>query len=181
MTSYSGIVWDGVLHVRGAKILKVVSLRFDSPRSQILEQSEGHVRWRAWGCGYPMALVLDLEDAADAVFDVAVDTQTITGPAYGGHGTYHPRRISLAPAESGRLHASLRELRAGRPAQLDLGVLDRKLEISLVSDSPSSSAECVFTDESPVAGLNPYWMRVVQSDLEMGWTSPVFVDYCPGD
>ena len=25
--------------------------------------------------------------------------------------------------------------------------------------------------------FNPYWVRVVQADMNMGWTSPVFVDF----
>ena len=179
MTSYSGIVWDGALRVRGARITNISTLRFDSPRSHIVDRTDSTVRWHAWGCGYPMGLVMDVDNATNAELSLSLGMQTITGPAYGGHGSQPPRRISFAPAENVTQSVSLSDLRSNGPCELDLGVLDRRLEISLAHDSDSSTAEFCFTDESPQPGVNAYWIRVVQSDLETGWTSPVFVDYCP--
>ncbi len=179
MTSYSGVVWDGHLRVKHARITKVETIRFDSPRSHIVEQTEESVRWTAWGCGYPMALVLELDDPAHAVFEISLGTQTITGPAYGGHGSHAPRRISLAPAENILMNVRVGELGAHGPAKVDIGVIDRSLEVCLDADVRSSTADFQFTDDAPNPGVNPYWVRVVQSDLETGWTSPVFVDYCP--
>jgi len=179
MTSYSGVVWDGLLRVRGAGITAIESIRFDSPRSHIVEQSPQTVRWQAWGCGYPMALVLDIDDPAEAVLEISVGTRLITGPGYGGHGSDAPRRISFAPAENGTLSVRMSDLLSGGPRELDLGILERQLQVKLVSTPGPLTTELSFTDSSPQPGMNPYWMRVVQSDLETGWTSPVFVDYCP--
>ncbi len=179
MTSYSGVVWDGRLCVAGAWISSVETIRFDSPRSHIIERTQDTVRWTAWGCGYPMALVVELDDLSDAVLDISLGTQTITGPAYGGHGSRAPRRISLAPAENVSISVRVAELAKRVSSKLDVGVLERSLEIGLENRAGPTTAEFRFTDDAPIPGFNPYWIRVVQSDLEMGWTSPVFVDYCP--
>jgi hypothetical protein len=39
------------------------------------------------------------------------------------------------------------------------------------------TAEVTFVDPAPVPGINPYGVRIVQSDMEMAWTSPVFGEY----
>ena len=177
-TSYSGVVWDGSLAFRGAKISGVETLRFDSPRSQVTQGSETSLRWHAWGCGYPMGLLIELDRAADAQLQLAVRSQAITGPGYGGHGEKGPRRISFAPAEAATCHVSLRELQSG-PWEMHLGVLERTLTVSLAPKATSTIAGFRFTDDSPHPGINPYWVRVTQSDMEMAWSSPVFVDYAP--
>ena len=100
MTRYSGIVWDGRLTLRGARVCSVETLRFDSPRSHITEQTDRQVRWHAWGCGYPMGLELEVDAEEDVEIQVAVNTHKISGPGFGGHGSGGPRRISLAQAEN---------------------------------------------------------------------------------
>ena len=59
-----------------------------------------------------------------------------------------------------------------------LGTLDRRLTLSLAA-APGGDRWAAFTfaDPSPRPGTNAYWVRVVQADMEMAWTSPVFVDY----
>ena len=179
MTSYSGIVWDGRMTLSGARICGVKTLRFDSPRSHVTEQTDHQVRWHAWGCGYPMGLELELDAAAGGEFQIAVNTRKISGPGFGGHGSRGPRRISLAQAENAVLSVSHAELVDSGSVGIDLGVIDRRLDISVASPANSSTAEFEFVDDAPAPGVNPYWVRVVQTDLETGWTSPVFVDYCP--
>ena len=41
----------------------------------------------------------------------------------------------------------------------------------------SSTHETVYTDRQPVIGENRYYLRVEQTDGNMGWTSPVWVTY----
>ncbi len=182
MSSYSGIVWDGTATVEGASIHSVDSLRFDSPRSffSVLDdelQKESRVKWHAWGCGYPMGIVLGLNGGDDAQLRIGVASQTITGPMYGGHGEAGPpRRISFAPADRVSLSVSLRDLRRS-PLDLPLGVLDRRLIVSL-DNRPGPETVCFeFTDAGVEAGVNPYWVRVRQADQEMAWSTPLFVDF----
>ena len=178
-TSYSGIIWDGTLNVTDGKILAAETVRFDSPRSHIVEQSESSVTWHAWGCGYTMGLILDLEATDETSLQIAVGNQAITSPMYGEHGSVTPpRRISFAPADRFAFHVRVGDLAEG-PQELPLGVLDRNITASLANEPSPNLANFQFTDESPEPGINPYWIRVVQSDMEIGWSSPLFVDYSP--
>jgi len=176
MTSYSGIVWDGLLRVAGGRIANVETVRFDSPRSHVFDVTEDSLRWKAWGCGYPMGLLLDIDGGPDARVEVSASSEALAGVEYGGHGEWPPRRMSLAPAGGARLNARLGDLADG-PRELPMGMLNQKVTMSLASEPGPESVEFSFTDRSPKPGINPYWVRVVQSDMEMGWTSPVFVDF----
>ena len=182
MSSYSGIVWDGKITAESATIHAAESLRFDSPRSHFElidgeDEAGPRVKWHAWGCGYPMALLLDVDGNDDSRLHIALASQAITGPMYGRHGeTGPPRRISFAPADSVTLDVRLRDLQDG-PVELPLGILDRRLAVSLANQSGSRSASFEFIDDEPQPGVNPYWIRVVQADLEMAWSSPIFVDF----
>ena len=175
-TSYSGIVWDGTIRVHGGRIADTGTLRFDSPRSHLVETTESLVRFHAWGCGYRMGVELDIEGDESTRVEVSVATQAITGPAYGGFGSSQPRRISLAPAERATLVGRLGEL-AETTRTIDLGVRDRQLDLGLAPVHGDCEAHCTFRDERPRAGINPYWVRVVQVDQEMAWTSPIWVDW----
>jgi hypothetical protein len=68
-------------------------------------------------------------------------------------------------------------LSADNPERLAIGVLDRTLEASLDYDDAPTQVAFEVTDKAPQPGVNPYWLRVEQTDGEMGWTSPIFVDY----
>jgi hypothetical protein len=181
MSSYSGIVWDGSVEADGASIVSVAALRFDSPRSYYrLEPSPtGEARrltWHAWGCGYPMGVVLAM-NADDGQLRIAVGSQAITGPMYGGHGeSGPPRRISFAPAERLAFDVGLADLRQ-QPVEIPLGVLDRRIAVALDNQPGPDTCDFEFTDDAAEPGVNRYWIRVVQSDQEMAWSSPLFIDF----
>ncbi|MGH2353166.1 MAG: hypothetical protein ACRDJN_16285, partial [Chloroflexota bacterium] len=81
-----------------------------------------------------------------------------------------------APAERLAFAVDRGEL-AGGPQTVEIGELGRRLTISLAPEPGGArTAEFTFTDELPLPGINAYWVRVVQTDMEMAWTSPVFVD-----
>jgi len=39
--------------------------------------------------------------------------------------------------------------------------------------------QAAFTDDKPVSGENRYYIRIIQKDGNMGWTSPVWVTFKP--
>jgi hypothetical protein len=86
--------------------------------------------------------------------------------------------MSFAPADRVRFETTRRDLAEGARI-LDLGILGRKVTVQLVPESGPEQVEFNFQDSSPEPGINPYWLKVVQSDMEMAWSSPVFVDYAP--
>ena len=149
-------------------------IRFDSPRSHVYTLSEKGLRWHSVSCGYRSGLLLDVD--GDAEFTIGVDMSLITMAAYGGFGDESPKRVSYGPRDSLRLTVSMADLATG-PKVLDIGPLNRKLTVELAPESTVREAEFSVTDPDARPGINPYWLRVVQTDMEMAWTSPVFVDY----
>lgn len=175
--SYSGVIWEGVLRVKRGSLSDMHKLRFDSPRSQAaIDQGQAH--WTSWTCGYRSGLSLGLDAGEDTEIEVLLSTSVIANASYGGHGDYPPNRINTAPADRLRFSASLSELVEG-PKVLNLGPVDRKVTLSLDPEPGPEHVKFEVTDDEPEPGLNPYWVRIVQSDQEMAWTSPVFVDYAP--
>ena len=177
-SSYSGVVWDGWVRARRGTLAGVGTIRFDSPRSHVSSASGGEIRWHAWSCGYPNGVTFDLEGGADARIELLVSSALITGARFGGHGEGSPQRMSFAPADRVRIETALGDLAKG-PRAIDLGILGRKVTVGLAPESGPEQVEFSFRDPSPLPGINPYWVKVVQSDMEMAWTSPVFVDYAP--
>ena len=175
-TSYSGVVWDGSVKTVGGKIADIHKIRFDSPRSHIVDVTDASVSWHSWACGYRSGLLLDVEGDADTGIEVAITSDVIASSQYGGHGEEGARRITFAAADRVLIPTTLGGLADG-PRVIELGELDRAVTVELAPEPGPDRVEFQFTDESPEPGINPYWVRVTQSDMEMAWTSPVFVDY----
>ena len=175
-TSYSGVVWDGSVRVAEGSLIGVQKIRFDSPRSEISEETYSSVRWKSWACGYRSGLVLGIDGTPDTSIEVMLSSDVIASSQYGGHGETGARRITFSTADRVRIPTSLGALADG-PRVVDMGELDRKATVELEPLPGSDRVEFEFVDESPKPGINPYWVRVTQSDMEMAWTSPVFVDY----
>ena len=101
----------------------------------------------------------------------------MTRPGFGEHGETGPTILSYAPAESVSFTFDLNEI-SDSSKEFNIGGLGRKLSVSLApEENGSESTSFSFSDPSPSPGINPYWIRVVQTDMEMAWTSPIFIDY----
>ena len=175
-TSYSGVVWQGSVKTSGGSINGVKKIRFDSPRSKIVEATDSRVGWESWACGYRSGLLLDVNGDDDTEIEVALSSDVIASSQYGGHGEDGARRITYATADRVRIPTTLGALADG-PRVIDLGELDRKVTVELAPEPGPDRVEFRVVDDAPRPGINPYWVRVTQSDMEMAWTSPVFVDY----
>ena len=61
---------------------------------------------------------------------------------------------------------------------MELGPLNRRVTIDYAPEvQPAGEVSFEFTDENARPGINPYYVRVMQTDMEMAWSSPIFVDY----
>ena len=174
-SSYSGVVWEGMLNVTGAQMSDIRKLRFDSPRSYLFDERDDGLSWYSVTCGYRSGFIFDL-DTTDAELFLSVSNTVMTGPKYEGHGESGPLRIAHASAE--RIASTIRvaDLADG-PRVIDIGTLNRRITVSLAPEPTAESVEFAVTDEMPVPGVNPYWLRVVQTDQEMAWASPIYADY----
>ena len=176
-SSYSGVIWEGKLKVAGRCIGNVEKIRFDSPRSRLFDVEDSGLSWYSVTCGYRSGIIIDLAGAGDVELELVANTSVITGPLYGESGINPPRRMSYAPAEKVAFKVGLDELEKG-PVTMEIGGLNRRVTMSLApTPQPAGEVEFSFADPSPKPGINPYWVRVVQTDMEMAWSSPIYVDY----
>ena len=97
-------------------------------------------------------------------------------PGYGGFGDESPRRMSYGPAERLSFRFAIGDLADG-PKVAEIGPLGRQVRAELAPEGAPRDAEFRFRDTGTRPGINPYWLRVVQTDGEMAWTSPVYVDF----
>jgi len=142
--------WDGSLSLDEGRILSVEPFAIDDPAEGITEQSERLVRWRSTTSGDPDGLFLDLDIPDDALLHFEA------GPA-----TFDFRWSDL---ESG-------------PLVVDAGGLGQQVTASLVPRGPRPErVRFTYQDESPLAGANAYWLRVIQRNAQMAWSSPIFVN-----
>jgi hypothetical protein len=174
-SSYSGVVWDGEVEISGTKLISYKKIRFDSPRSTATRISEDRLRWHSLACGYRSGIILELEDTDGAEIKCTADTTLISASRYGEGSYLGSMGISYRPAERISFAMDPEELLLG-PKVIEVGSLNRRLTLSLAPDR-SRQEEVTFTyiDPDPEPKENPYWVRITQTDMEMAWTSPIFV------
>ncbi len=141
--------WDGLLRVRGARILGAEPWAFDTPDEGLLQIDEHQVSWRSITGGDWDGLVLEMDrlDEAELIF--------VTEPM-----TLQVRLGDLSGA------AQLFEANAPM-RRLEL----RRLPLQL----PALDWTGNFADPDPLPGTHAYWVRVRQADGAFAWSSPIFV------
>ena len=58
-------------------------------------------------------------------------------------------------------------------------IIRNEVNVRRIDPKGKADLDATFTDEEPVRGENRYYVRVEQTDGNMGWTSPVWVTYKP--
>jgi hypothetical protein len=173
--SYSGVIWDGEVKVRGTKVISCEKIRFDSPRSAVSFISEDRLRWHSLVCGYRSGIILELKQTDGAELRCTVDTTLISASQYGEGSYLGSMGISYRPAEKVDFTIDPEELLLG-PKVIEVGSLNRRITVSLAPDDNwPKEVKFTYVDPDPEPKENPYWVRVTQADMEMAWTSPIFV------
>ena len=146
-------VWDGTLSIDGGQFTGVSEFAFDHPEHGVTEWDAGRIAWRSITSGDLDGLLIDVEGPDEA-------------------------RLEFR-AEPCAFAFTLGEIRRGA-VRHDAGGVERKVEASLAPGRPGpEKIRFSFRDESPRDGINPYYVRVVQEDGEMAWSSPLYIDYRP--
>lgn len=144
--------WDGHLTLEGGIISGARTVGFDTPRDGIVEQTAHTVRWVSSTVGDPDGLILSVVAPDDARLRIVTPVVE--------------REVTIG------------DLRNGDVVVNDLG-LDREVRIGWLStESPPLDVDVTVEGEHPRASI-PYWVRVVQEDGEVAWSSPIFVDAGP--
>ncbi len=145
------LIWDGTLLSDGAIFGQVTTFGFDSPLDGIRETGPHLVRWVSSTVGDVDGISVDLpsmEPDAHILYDA--------GPC--------KATVRLADLAQGAICIPAQ----GVDAEVRIGwaaAAQTPPEMHLVLDAPS-----------PKTRSAPYWVRVVQSDGGMAWSSPIFID-----
>jgi hypothetical protein len=143
-------LWHGSLTLQEGSILSAEAFAFESPEQGIVAQTDNQICWRSSTAGDPDGLFLDLDVPRHAVMSFETEPASFL--------------FTLADLEEG-------------PLTVDAGGLGQRVTAGLVPRGPRPSAVgFAYRDESPVQGTNAYWLRVIQRDGAMAWSSPIYVD-----
>ena len=143
-------VWNGSLSLDDGRIISAQEFAFDDPADGITEQTQRVVHWRSLTSGDPDGLFLDL--------DVSDET---------------PLHFDTGPAS---FSFRLSDLKSG-PLVVEAGGEGQRVTASLVPrGSRPHEARFTYRDANPLAGTNAYWLRVVQRNGGMAWSSPIYID-----
>lgn len=149
--------WDGTLTIRNGKILDAQEYAFDRRDQGIKEQSETMVRWTSNTSGDYDGLILSL--------DFNENTE-ITFKSEQKEFTFCPaeltENITTIPAggENLKIELSL----ANEPCRSDTEFLN------------ACNVEYTFDNLPTKTGGNAYWVRILQEDGHMAWSSPIYKD-----
>jgi hypothetical protein len=144
--------WSGELTLDKGMIRSAEEFAFDLPWQGITEKDEQRVRWVSTTSGDFDGVILDLDAPDDAV--IIFNTKSV--------------QISF----------QLNQLK--EPLVIDAEGLEQKVEISRISGGePPTTVRFEYTDQEVKLGLNPYYVKVLQSDGEKAWSSPIFINFVP--
>ncbi len=145
--------WSGNLTLTGGKIVSAKGFAFDNPAEGITGWNERSVSWQSHTSGDIDGVIVEVDapDSARLCFDSPVT------------------KFSL----------DLSRIRATEQ-RIDAGGVDLFVSLSTVPRKPNpSEIEATHKDTPPQGVCVPYYVRVMQSDGEMAWSSPIFVTYVP--
>jgi len=143
--------WAGGLYLDKGRIVSYSEFAFDHPRQGVKRVSNQRLEWSSTTGGDPDGVILKLDAPNDA--EVIFYSKPMTFAFKLNDITYEPMVV-----EAGGVNQRV------KVSEISGGELPRSLDFS-------------YVDERPKHGVNPYWVRAVQSDGGMAWSSPVYVNY----
>jgi hypothetical protein len=143
--------WSGEIVVDGGRITGVADYAIDSPLEGVTSWDAACVRWRSHTVGDWDGVVLDLDGDDRTVLRFTAPTTAFT-VALGDLGRDGVRHTG-----------PLLEQQVG-------------IERLALQDGPREAA-LDWHDDTPVDGVNSYWVWVTQMDGELAWSSPVYVTW----
>lgn len=145
--------WDGHLNIENGRLLSVGEFGFDIPIHGVVHRDDRRVEWRSATAGDIDGLTLELEGGAETALRFE------SGPA--------SFRLALGDLVNG-------------PVRIDAGGLDQHVRVWRAAAKPTPlHATFRFTDTTSLAGVHAYFVRVMQEDGEMAWSSPIYVTLLP--
>ena len=143
------VTWDGGLTVKDGVIKEYTEFAFDYPHQGVEKVSDNELKWVSTTGGDPDGVLMRLD------YTGKTEVEFKTGPT-----SFHfkPSEIKY------------------EPKVIEAGGLNQKVKVSTIKDELPDSLEFTYKPD-PEMGLNAFWVRIVQADGSMAWTSPIFLNY----
>jgi hypothetical protein len=169
---YSGVIWEGKLRVEKGSISSLLFMPLDRGDESFSEVKADGFKWRTFTCGDEDGASFDVE-GDDAEMEVTC-TSTPAASVRVGTG----RRVCAPTSQLDRVSFRFHMNELGlKPKVIDIGPMERRVTAKrLAAGYTGRAAEFKFIDAGFNIGVNAYWVRVVQSDGEMAWSSPIYVN-----
>ncbi len=143
--------WTGGLTVWNGQITSVENHAIDSPHDGVIDWDASRVRWRSHTCGDWDGVIVELD--GDGATRLEFDSPTM------------------------RFGCTLAELAAG-PIEHRGPDLEQQVVVRRLANEPGPhDVSFTWRDDSPIDGLNPYWVWLTQADGELAWSTPVYATW----
>jgi len=142
--------WNGGLTVENGSIKDYKEFAFDHLYQGIEKVSDKQLKWTSSTGGDPDGVILELETTEET--EIILETAPITYKFNPNDITYEPKEISA-------------------------GGLNQKIKISTIKRELPDTLNFTYTDKTASKGLNAYWIRIVQSNGAMAWSSPIYIHH----
>ena len=144
--------WSGEIKLNKGKILSAEEFAFDLPWNGIIEKTDQKVLYSSMTSGDCDGIILKLEASEDT-------------------------RISFK-TKPAQFSFQLNQLK--EPLIVEVGNIEQKVEVSCISKQKTSkNVKFNYTDQNIKTGVNAYYVKVLQSDGEKAWSSPIFMNFNP--
>jgi len=141
--------WTGGLSLGQGRIRSYREYAFDDPQQGVKRLSNQRLTWTSTTSGDIDGVILDLDASREAEV------------------TFYSNPITFS--------FKLNEI-TDHPLVVEAGGVDQRVKVSAISRSRLPRClEFSYVDEKPQEGMNPYWVKVVQSNGGIAWSSPVYV------
>jgi hypothetical protein len=165
-------MWEGKLRVEKGSISSLSFMPLDRGDESFSEVKADGFTWRTFTCGDEDGASFHVE-GDDAEIEVTC-TSTPAASVQVGTG----RRVCAPTSQLDRVSFRFHVNELGlKPKVIDVGPVERRVTARrLAAGYTGRAAEFKFIDEGFNIGVNAYWVRIVQSDGEMAWSSPIYVN-----
>lgn len=144
------VTWDGQLQVRNGRYTAVRPVAFDRADEGLTRFTNQRVAWRSTTSGDVDGFIITIDGDDDTVLEIATPPLSLTCPL---------SEIGFTP----RVYA------AG-------GINQRLILAETTFTEGPTRWHFTYQDDTLDPGVHPYWLRVIQEDGHMAWSSPIYVE-----
>jgi hypothetical protein len=157
------LVWEGGIELSEGRIRHVQSYRLDYPNEEWKRQGERQVTFRSLTSGDEDGLILEVESPKSA--SLQFEARMLSRNQFGSESEGRNRIQLSLPLKDLDTQDWVHPLEG-----LDCAVVARR-----VARSYPNEAHFEWTEKQTPAGTSAYWVRVLQQDGAVAWSSPIFV------